>query len=110
MKIPNQVRIAGVQWSVLMSSAVDKVLDADKRLGLAVFDTSEIYLKSHGRSQEAIWEVFLHELVHIVLHNAGQTQMILKEDDVEEAIVESLGCGLFQIFHDNGMLSVEEEV
>ena len=107
MKIPKNPRISGITWTVLMSPAVDKVLDADNRLGLAVFSTSEIYLKKEGRTWEAIWETFWHECAHIIFHNTGITHTILTEDGLEEGVVEAAGNGVWQILRDNGI--IEEE-
>ena len=102
MIIPKRLKIAGQKWRVRIGDDVDAALGMTGNSGLANCNFNEIHLATGGRGIDAVAETLLHEFAHIVLHNAGLTKTILKNGDDEEAVVEAVGVGMFQILEDNG--------
>jgi len=84
MKLPKTIKIAG---------------------GRAFFDSQTILINTRGRTEEAIAETLLHEVMHILLKNLGHDKIALKNsDNVSEGVAESMAVGLFQVLHDNKLV------
>lgn len=95
MKIPESVRIAGVEY------AVRYVADLNNGQNLAYgqidYENSIIRLSStigteHQRRGQILW----HEILHGIRENNGM------EIENEEAVVEMFARGIYQVLQDNG--------
>lgn len=95
MKIPDSVRIAGVEYSV---SYVPNLRHENQlAYGQIDFDNSEIRLSStDGVEHQRRCITLLHEILHGVVHANGM------EVDSEEEIVSMFAKGLYQVLQDNG--------
>ncbi len=96
MKIPESVRINGVDFSVeLIAHLNDGV---HKLHGLANFCTCSIAIDPDSQEHQMKCITLWHEILHVILHNA---QIDLPEDE-EERIVTALSNGVYQVLQDNG--------
>ena len=100
MDIPKKVVIAGKTWKVKCNEKVTKNLAIDGYFGRAVFAFDEINLRG-DLSRETREETLLHEVVHIILSNAGITKNLLPDKGDLEAVVEAISCGLYAFLKDN---------
>jgi Zn-dependent peptidase ImmA (M78 family) len=92
----NSVKIAGVKYQVKFR---EKMLEDFGTLGLCDYNNTIIYLDP-TLSPERMQQVFIHELVHGILFEAGF-------DDQDEDFVNRVGIVLHQVLKDN-QLFVEE--
>lgn len=100
MKIPQQIRLGGVEYQIKF---VDGLTDGVRMLeGRINFRQSLIELNSSQEHQQACLTL-LHELGHWII-DAYDTER--KEDDKvpqdEEKVVEAFARGFYQILQDNG--------
>ena len=101
MKLPKTLVIAGQTWRIRTGKRIDKLLELENYVGRSLFATNEMYIAVGKRSQSNIEETLLHEVIHVVLANAGLLKSVLKDRDVEESVTEALSCGLYAFFKDN---------
>ena len=98
MKIPNSVRIAGVEYCVIEHEHLD---DGKSVLrGQIDFCSNKIALNiglELDCQRRCI--TLLHEILHGIWYNAGIDEQY---DDAEEEIVEKLAKGLYMVLQDNG--------
>ena len=95
MKIPNSVRIGGVEYSV------EYVENLNNGVNLAYghidFDNCIIELSSTlGTAHEKQCHTLWHEILHGIREHAGL------EIKNEEAIVDMFAKGIYQVLQDNG--------
>lgn len=95
MKIPDKVRIGGVEFVVKRGPNLR--LDNELCYGLFKGDDSEIWLSTtdgteHQRQCQTLW----HEILHGIRAHAG-----LEIED-EEEVVEMFARGIYQVLQDNG--------
>lgn len=103
MKIPNEVRLNGVDYTVKLASGLndgERVLD-----GLIDYNMSEISLNPSVQGYQALCITFLHEIFHGILYHF--TCAPVKDDenripDTEEELVELLARGTYRFLQDNG--------
>ena len=94
MRIPDRVKIGGVDVGVIKEPSID---EDERYLGLADCVGNKIYLATHNKGrrvcphQAAI--VFLHEIIH---HVSDQGGVGLKERQVQ-----AVAAGLYQVLKDN---------
>lgn len=103
MKIPSTLKIAGRTWKVVTSEDMEKQLSMGNWLGRIVQSTGEIHLSVKYRDQDGVSETLIHEILHVLIDNAGLSKTVLSDKDEEEAVVEALCCGLYQVLKDNDL-------
>lgn len=94
MKIPNRVRISGIEYAV---EECEDVNDGIKVLaGQINYQTSIIYLNTtnFGRQSKSI--TLWHEIIHGILTHSS---ISLGKD--EEKIIDVLSYGIYQVLQDN---------
>ena len=97
MKIPNEIRIAGVDYKV---EYVNSLNDGSKLCyGMIDFDKCKIFLNTNETyDHQKMSIVLLHEILHGIIENA-EFQIEIEE---EEKLVRMLSRGLYQVLQDNG--------
>ena len=99
MKIPESIRIGGVEYAVIREQNVRH--GAQLCYGKISFEESTIQLsESENMDHQRKCVTLLHEILRGVMHAFG-TGVDL-EDDAEEAVVTVLAKGLYQVLQDNG--------
>ena len=98
MKIPAKLKVGGITYKVIKGYKFTEI----ELGGQACHTEAEIRLSDtgHGGREYAIEkkeEIFLHEILHAVdcIYNTGET---------EEAVIDRLSNGLYQVLKDNGLL------
>lgn len=95
MKIPDSVRIAGVEYKVLYVGQLNNGVNL--AYGHIDFENSVIRLSStigteHQKRCQTLW----HEILHGIRENNGM------EIENEEAVVDMFAKGVYQVLQDNG--------
>lgn len=95
MKIPDSVRIGGVEFAVKFGPNIRA--GTNLCYGRISYDDSEIWLSTtdgaeHQRRCQTLW----HEILHGIRNHAGL------EIENEEEIVEMFAKGIYQVLQDNG--------
>ena len=94
MKIPNSVRIGGVEYTVKREMNLND--GVNMLYGRVEWEPSEILLK-YGMGQQHSGVTLWHEIVHALLyHNCAEL-----DEETEERVAEVLGLGLYQVLEDN---------
>lgn len=96
MKIPEKVRIGGIDYDVAM---VDDLNEGTRVLmGQINYQSAVIGLNPKCCRNEQIMALTLwHEIIHGIITGSG-----LPELENEEAIVEAISRGVYQVLQDNG--------
>ncbi len=100
MKIPKKLKIGG--HIVLVNSdskEFSKDLGLDKFCGKGFLGGEVILINRHSICRSQQEESFLHEIIHHILFHAGWNK-----ETINEALVQSLAAGLYQVLKDNKML------
>ena len=95
MKIPNSVRIGGVEYEIQHR----EVVRIDNNLCYGSIDYSESVInlsESDGGGHQHQCITLWHEILHGIFNHA-----CLKVEN-EEEVVEVLGKGIYQVLQDNG--------
>ena len=96
MKIPDTVRIAGVDYSV---DFVPTLNDGVKLLyGQVDFEQTCIHLNPDAAGYQHQCITLWHEILHALIGNSR----IKMDADKEEELVESLSRGIYMVLQDNG--------
>lgn len=94
MKIPESVRINGIEYPVKFVSALN---DGERIChGRIFFNTCKIHINAETQGHEKMCVTLLHEILHALLFN-GRIELNNEED-----VVEVLSNGLYQVLQDNG--------
>ena len=95
MKIPDSIRIGGVEYPI---KCVPNLNDGEHvAYGRISFDDCLIELSStHGTGHEKQCQILWHEILHGIRNHAG-----LQIED-EEAVVDMFAKGIYQVLQDNG--------
>lgn len=94
MKIPNSVRIAGVEYQVI--DGVESLNDGYQMLmGQIDYLESEIRISDRAPSHQMKGITLWHEILHGIQFNNGM------EIDNEEAVIEMFARGIYQVLQDN---------
>lgn len=95
MKIPDSVRIGGVEYPI---SYVENLrLDNKLAYGRIDYDNCAIELSANdGAAHEKRCQTLWHEILHGIREHAGL------EIKNEEAVVEMFAKGIYQVLQDNG--------
>lgn len=94
MKIPESVRINGIEYPV--EYVADLNDGAHICNGRIYFNTCKIHLNPDTQGYEKQCVTLLHEILHALLFN-GRIEL-----NNEEEVVEVLSNGLYQVLQDNG--------
>lgn len=95
MKIPNEIRINGVEFSV--GYAPNLRMNDKLCFGYIDFNNSKIMLsETDGTEHQQRCITFLHEVIHGIIKNSAV------EVFDEEPVVEMLSRGIYQVLQDNG--------
>lgn len=102
MKIPDEVRLNGIDYTV---NRVSDLTDGAHVLdGQIDYNQSEILLNVGSQGYQAMCITFLHEIFHGILYHftcapvSGDNRI----PDTEEELVELLARGMYQFLQDNG--------
>lgn len=95
MKIPNSVRIGGVEYAI---GYVENLRHGNElAYGHIDFDNCRIELSStDGTAHEKRCQILWHEILHGISEHAGL------EIENEEAVVNMFAKGIYQVLQDNG--------
>lgn len=95
MKIPDSVRIAGVEYKVVLTPHL--MHGATAAYGHIDYENSIIELSdSFGTEHQKRCQILLHEILHGIRENNGM------EIENEEAVVDMFAKGIYQVLQDNG--------
>ena len=95
MKIPNSVRIAGVEYEVVITPHL--MNGATAAYGHIDYENSRIELSdTFGAEHQKRCQILWHEILHGIVENNG---MEIKN---EEAVVDMFAKGIYQVLQDNG--------
>lgn len=95
MKIPESIRIAGIEYTVRDEPNLND--GASLAYGFINYETSEILLSSTiNMSHQRRCVTLLHEILHGIREANGM------EIEDEEEIVDMFAKGLYQVLQDNG--------
>lgn len=94
MKIPNSVRIGGVEYTVKREMNLND--GVNMLFGRVEWEPSEILLK-YGMGQQHSGVTLWHEIVHAMLYH-GCAEL---DEETEERVAEVLGLGIYQVLEDN---------
>lgn len=96
MKIPDSVRINGVEFPV---EYIAHLNDGEHKLhGIVNYCNCTISIDPDSQDHQKKCITLWHEILHVLLHNA---QIDLPEDE-EERIIIALSNGVYQVLQDNG--------
>lgn len=95
MKIPESIRIAGVEYEVVL--VPNLMNDATAAYGHIDFENSRIELSdTFGTEHQKRCLILWHEILHGIREANGMTM------DNEEDVVEMFARGIYQVLQDNG--------
>ena len=95
MKIPESVRIAGVEYAVRYVPHLNNGVNL--AYGHIDYENSVIDLSATiGTEHQKMCKTLWHEILHGIVENSGMT---IKN---EEAIVDMFAKGIYQVLQDNG--------
>ena len=95
MKIPNSIRIAGVEYEVQIVPNLNN--GTNLAYGHLDFENSIIELSDTvGTEHQKRCQTLLHEILHGIRENNGM------EIENEEAVVDMFAKGIYQVLQDNG--------
>lgn len=95
MKIPESVRIAGVEYRVILTPNL--MNGANAAYGHIDYDSSVIELSdTFGTEHQKRCQILWHEILHGIRENNGM------EIENEEAVVDMFAKGIYQVMQDNG--------
>lgn len=95
MKIPDSIRIAGVEYKIIYVSDLNNGVNL--AYGHIDYDNSVIMLSSTiGTEHQKRCCIMWHEIIHGIIEASG-----LEIDD-EEKVVDAIARGIYQVLQDNG--------
>lgn len=103
MKIPDSIRIGGVEYTIIKQPQVR--LDNRICYGAIDYNASIITLsEADNPGHQMMCITLLHEVLHGICHHAGL------EIKNEETVVDMFAKGLYQVLQDNGkrLFDIEE--
>lgn len=99
MKIPNKVRIGGVDYDVKFEPNVR--IDSRILYGKIEFANSTITIStSEGESHQHKCITLLHEILHGIAYHAS----LELPEEIEEKIIDTFAKGMYQVLQDNGQV------
>ncbi|MDW8515107.1 hypothetical protein [Priestia flexa] len=100
-KIPNSVKVAGVDYQVVRNKEYVQIGSNKNYRGMCDSNLGVIELVA-GLGESVEEQVFAHELVHVMLDQAGY-------DEHDEDMVNRLGIVLHQVLKDNELYFGEKQ-
>jgi len=97
MKIPETLRINGRDYKTKSEERLNN--GSVLAYGHCNWETGEIILEPNLQDHEGQCITYWHEILHILLHNAG---IEFDKPNEEEDIVIALSQGIYQVLQDNG--------
>lgn len=95
MKIPNSIRIGGVEYPVVYVEHLNDGVNL--AYGHIDFDNCQIELSDTiGTAHEKRCKILWHEILHGIREHAGL------EIENEEEVVDMFAKGIYQVLQDNG--------
>jgi outer membrane receptor protein involved in Fe transport len=95
MKIPESVRIAGVEFEVKYVPNLNN--GTNLAYGYIDYENSTISLSdTNGTEHQRRCQILWHEILHGIRENNGM------EIENEEAVVDMFARGIYQVLQDNG--------
>ena len=94
MKIPNSIRIGGVEYTVKREMNLNDGINM--LYGRIEWEPSEIKLK-FGMGEQHACITLWHEIIHALLYHSS----VKLDEETEERIAEALGFGVYQVLEDN---------
>lgn len=97
MKIPDKIRISGVEYDVELSP---NLRDSSRLLcGRIDYDSCKIHLSTTDcQNHQYRCIVLWHEILHGIIEDRG----LELEEELEEKVCEALSRGIYQLLQDNG--------
>lgn len=97
MKIPDKIRISGVEYDVELSP---NLRDSSRLLcGRIDYDSCKIHLSTTDcQNHQYRCIVLWHEILHGIIEDRG----LELEEELEEKLCEALSRGIYQLLQDNG--------
>ena len=80
LRLPKKVQLAGFDIDVIFKEGLHKKYGC---LGLASYDTQEIWIEPKIRHEQMRQQTFMHELVHWILFTMGEFELQKNEKFVE---------------------------
>ena len=92
MKIPDKVRIGGVDYSI---EYVERLISGDGKalLGQIEYDTAVIRLEPNAQDAQGKCRTLLHEIMHGIEHHFKL--------DLSEEEIDNLANGMYMVIKDN---------
>lgn len=92
MKIPDNVRVGGVDYAVKFQ---DRIISEERHalIGQIHYDTSEILIEPNVQDEQGQQRTLLHKIFHAIERHYG---MELDEDDIDR-----FACGWYMVLMDN---------
>lgn len=95
MKIPDSIRIHGVEYTVKYTDSLNNGINVC--YGHIDYENSCIELSAtHGTEHQKRCQVLWHEILHGIREQNGMTV------ENEEAVVDMFARGIYQVLQDNG--------
>lgn len=94
MKIPDKVRIGGVDYTVIME---ERIIDAEGRAlrGQIDYNAAKIKLEPNVQDEQGKKQTLMHEIMHGIAKHFGLS--ILDDEDV----IDKLATGMYMVISDN---------
>lgn len=96
MKIPKSLRVGGVDYSVIETSNLND--GKNMCYGHISYEQSVIELNPDNQNHQKKCMTLWHEIIHGIVEHAN---MSIK-DSSEEAIIDTIAKGVYQVLQDNG--------
>lgn len=71
--------------------------------GATLFDKMVIYVATDGRNEADIYQVLMHEILHIVQRHLRIP--VPRDEEIEEQVVDGFAVGIAQVFLNNKLIS-----
>ncbi|HLR69440.1 MAG TPA: ImmA/IrrE family metallo-endopeptidase [Virgibacillus sp.] len=90
MKLPKQIKVAGVHYDI-------ELVEDDEKCGSCSYDSLLLRVDPRLKAEKR-QQVFIHELLHSIFYESGYI-------DHEEEMVDRVSRVLFQVLKDNDITS-----
>lgn len=97
MKIPDNIRINGVDYKIVYIPALNDSVDV--LYGRVNYENSTIELNSENQAHQRMCITLWHEVLHGIAFSMGIAETM---GDNEEKIVDAFARGIYQVLQDNG--------
>lgn len=107
MKIPDNIRINGVDYKIVYVPALND--GTNVAYGFIDFENSTIELNPERQAHQRMCATLWHEILHGIAFSMGIRETM---GDNEEEIVDAFARGIYQVLQDNGrkLFDIKEPV